>query len=527
MDTAGRGKVTAVATGPDGILLLGAAPSGEGLIEVWNLVDREFIGWLDDAEPENADGRDWVKRRGYAHSLRTVSSLAYVPDDHTVVAGSIDGFLRVWNLTTLSLLDTIQTSPAPELDLQSRAIQSPKFWKHLVAVTRQGGFMVTSTLDGELKVWDRRAKSNVYRLQTRSDDRPVEDSDDDWFYLGRQDHEVTALALSPDDRYVLSGASDGTVKIWHMQRIPGAKREGGHTQWVNTVVFSPGDAGVISGSDDGWLKRWDLHSGTELQSVRAHEGWVLGMAFTPDGRLMTASADTTLKLWEPTELEELAVLRGHKAQVSGVASISEIQAISASADHTLRVWDLKALEPVQILRGHKDRVIGVAASPDGRCAISCSADTTLRVWDLGTGQTLHVLRGHTEQVDGVAVAPDGSWAISTSYDGTLHIWDLATGETIRVLRGHMGKVQKVVLVSGGRYALSVSTDRTLRAWDVANGVEIARLALESELGSIALDETESMVVVGDGSGNVVCMELTWPVVSPLRPSSGPTAKTSV
>lgn len=66
---------------------------------------------------------------------------------------------------------------------------------------------------------------------------------------------ISSVAFSPEGRYVASGSSDNTIKIWDTSSGACAKTLQGHTSSVNSVAFSP-DQYVASGSSDQTIKIW-------------------------------------------------------------------------------------------------------------------------------------------------------------------------------------------------------------------------------------------------------------------------------
>src|SRR6266702_3005726 len=63
---------------------------------------------------------------------------------------------------------------------------------------------------------------------------------------------VNSVALSPDGQRIVSGSSDGTIRVWNA--TTGETAAGpftGHTGWVWSVAFSPDGQRIVSGSTDG------------------------------------------------------------------------------------------------------------------------------------------------------------------------------------------------------------------------------------------------------------------------------------
>jgi WD40 repeat protein len=128
--------------------------------------------------------------------------------------------------------------------------------------------------------------------------------------IGGHDGAIRAVTFSPDNRRLISGADDGTLRVWE---VPGGKLlstigKAGDSA-LNCVVHSPDGSYVVAGSTDGTVSAWNPLEGKELFRGKAHGAAVTCLSFTPDGsRLATAAADRSLKIFDPAAWRELLTL---------------------------------------------------------------------------------------------------------------------------------------------------------------------------------------------------------------------------
>ena len=45
---------------------------------------------------------------------------------------------------------------------------------------------------------------------------------------------------------------------------------------VQSVAFSPDGTRIVSGGSDGTVRLWDVERGSEIAALQGHEGWVRG-----------------------------------------------------------------------------------------------------------------------------------------------------------------------------------------------------------------------------------------------------------
>ncbi|MHB9295703.1 putative serine/threonine-protein kinase PkwA [Pillotina sp. SPG140] len=69
---------------------------------------------------------------------------------------------------------------------------------------------------------------------------------------------VRSVAYSPDERFIVSGSFDNTVKIWDAKSGRNLRTLTGHTSWVNSVAYSPDGRRIVSGSLDKTIKIWSV-----------------------------------------------------------------------------------------------------------------------------------------------------------------------------------------------------------------------------------------------------------------------------
>jgi WD40 repeat protein len=107
------------------------------------------------------------------------------------------------------------------------------------------------------------------------------------------------VAFSPDGRWLATGASDRTARIWDAQT--GQRlRTLPHDGWVVAVAFSPDGRWLATGSQK-MVRIWDAQTGSQPLRTIPHDGEVVAVAFSPDSRrLATGTSGNQAVLWALT-----------------------------------------------------------------------------------------------------------------------------------------------------------------------------------------------------------------------------------
>ena len=162
--------------------------------------------------------------------------------------------------------------------------------------------LFAATADRHIAVWNLDGKEATVKNLTAVPDKLVCPHDAGW---------VRCMEVSPDGKWVVTGGSDRTLKLW------------------------------------AWAERKPADNPTH--QIEAHAGWVEGVAFSPDGKgLVTVGADFAVKAWNATDLSSVKALTGHTTFLRDAAWLPDGSAfVSGAEDGKVLVWDAKKLELIR------------------------------------------------------------------------------------------------------------------------------------------------------------------------------------
>ena len=126
--------------------------------------------------------------------------------------------------------------------------------------------------------------------------------------IGPADVSVTALALSPDGRFVAAAVKvDFSIRLFHLASGRELARFGGRGNTCFALAFSP-DGRLLASGEGNYsetrplpVRLWEVISGQEVRRFDWHRAGVTSLAFFRDGRrLVSSSADATAIVWDIT-----------------------------------------------------------------------------------------------------------------------------------------------------------------------------------------------------------------------------------
>ncbi len=399
-----------------------------------------------------------------------VNSVAFSPDGNTIVSGSGDATIKLWDVETGTLKATLEGHEQPV---------------NSVTFSPDGNTLASGSWGDTIKLWDVTSGTLKATLEGHTDN-------------------VNSVVFSPDGNTITSGSGDATIKLWDVATGSLKTTLEGHEGSIESVAFSP-DGTMLAAAKGVAIELWDVSTGTlenrwittkrsrtakyffdvpkgrGFRDSKSISYRVNAIAFSPDGKtIVTGGTETIYFQFDSVDEDEFTAL------------LSEFQLIN---------YDNFPFEVYRDDRGSNSFVTFTAVNG------------IIGLWDVASGTlkaTLNdALKGHMGGVDSVSFSPDGRTLASGDGDGLVRLWDITHQPKTpkATLSDHRGSVYSVAFSPDGTRLASGCGDRKVRLWTAlppANNDGVVNIAdlieVAQNFGQVGENNAD---INGDGIVNIV------------------------
>lgn len=277
---------------------------------------------------------------------------------------------------------------------------------------------------------------------------------------------VNSIDISPDNKTLISGSKDETLRIWSLTDNSNKKTISNAGYSVKKVKFNSKGDKFLAATFENFIE-FDL---IKLKKVRtkkkAHTTFIEGCTYSPNDEFIVSSSwrDKTLVIWKASSLKK----QSETAEVTWVDNVIFNKAsnliISGGHDDLVKMWDVNTGGLIKQFAGHEDWVYDICLSGDEKFIYSASLDKTIKIWDISSGKQITTLKGHADGVVCLDMSKDGKYLASGGLDKEIIIWDLATKTIVKKFPAHDLTIMDVKFGADSNTLYSASMDKTIKVW---------------------------------------------------------------
>lgn len=434
---------------PDGNSI---ASYDDGAIRIWNAYTGE------------------QKKRFKGHKS-AVTTVAFSPDNRTVVSVSYDNTLRFWDVDTGKKKKTVTgyggSSTNVLLSADGKTLMSMGFG------------------NSDIYLWNPNTGKHEKSLGCKKD--------------------YSDAVINRDGNKIASYTHlEKSIRLWDVStgKLSKIKR---HGKGISGMAFSSDGQTLacwgVAGNRKNYIRYYDVDTGSTLQTLQPanqlqgnywypkviyfDEKMLVGIRrFNPNlfvWNLVTGDYNITdMKFTKEGHVKKVILAR-FSPDGRVLAIVFEVLPLNApKTERNIVLRDVETGAHIRTLTGHTDEVKCLAFSPDSQMIVSGSGsrmrEKTILLWDIETGISKDIADPswaknfgiNTGVASSLAFSPDGHTLASGMKLGDIYLWETATGAKKKTLRGHSERVSHISFSADGQTLISASDDGTILIWDLTH-----------------------------------------------------------
>jgi len=198
----------------------------------------------------------------------------------------------------------------------------------------------------------------------------------------------------------------------------------GHQYTVYSIDISEDNKYLVSGGWDNTVKLWDYKNAKEIKSFDYHKDMIQDLCFSKDNSMIaSASRDNTIKINKLSTGEIITITNDFEPNIEGYYRLTYFSSISFTPDNEQLVftlagrneiffWDMSNNTLAEKIVGPGLGIKKVEVSINGKYIASLTRDNSIIIWDLDTKKQVSVLKGHVGSVDNLCFSRNEKYLVS-------------------------------------------------------------------------------------------------------------------
>ena len=372
-----------------------------------------------------------------------VTSLAFSPDGTSLVSGSYDKTIKLWDVQTGGVVKTFQG-------------HTNRVWS--ISISADHMIIASGSDDKTIHLWD---------IQT-----------EECCCIIEQQRQVYRVRFSPTDPQHLMYVSDDKVWQWDIN---------GHQIYPTydgyDIAFSPdGTQFVLCQGENIVVHHTD--SGAVVAKFHMANSRARNCCFSPDGKLIAVAVDSTAYVWDTTSSapHPIETFVGHTMKITSLAFSSPSSLLSSSEDESVKFWQIGTLptDPVVTDTGSTlstpAKIKSITLQANDGVVLSSYSDGVVRIWDISTGLCKASSETPAKDPHWIDSQLINSRLTSVWYkDMKIHIWGVGCGEP-QIIDANLDYVRDF-RISGDGSKVFCLREYSFQAWSMLTREVVAEVKL--------------------------------------------------
>ena len=379
-----------------------------------------------------------------------VLSLAFSSDGRSLVSGSGDKTIKLWDMQTGGIIKTFHG--------HTKEVTS-------VSISADCTMIASGSWDKTVCLWNIQAEECCCIIE-------------------QQDKVYNVLFSPIDPQHLVSVSSD---KVWYWD-TNGCQTNPAHNG--SHIAFSLDGMKLAFCQGDEILVQ-DVSTGATVAKLNLANDDPFVCCLSPDGKLLAGNSGNTAYIWDTTSSHQhpIKTFVGHTSGITSLAFSSSFL-ISSSLDESVKFWTIGALQTDLVVTESDSTPLtsawikSITLQTEEFTAISSDSEGMVRTWDISTGLCMASFQTPAKSYRWSDIQLVSSGLLFIWYENReIHMWDVEKGEPLQLVSMTLDNAcgpdsVEGVRISGDGSMVFCLCWRSVQAWSVLTGEAVGRVGLE-------------------------------------------------
>jgi len=416
----------------------------------------------------------WGTERGRITLEDEVQTLAFSPDGQTLLAGTENGAIYVFEPNTLKELKKMTHHKSPVVSIHFSSDNS---------------LVVSSEKDRKTVVWDAQRHEPLFTLEGHR-------------------RTVTGSTVLQDGNHIVTAGAEGILRVWKRHgRKEIQKIKLGSSVIQGGALSKSGRIAAITGKR---IIRSAHRSGAPGAEIKTSAPIYDADIDASGDYIVTGGWNTDIDIFDSKTGEKEFSLKGNKNAVTGVKFLSSGQhVVSGGKDGSIRLYNINEEKAESVFKLEKGSTVKIALSSDDRLLAASNERGEITIVTIPAMRKVKTIKPEKDiSVLDLSFSSDNKEIFVGTSNKAILRFNIETGKAIK-LSGHTGAVVHTSTSSNGKFLATASNDLTVKLWTTNNSKPILTIPTSKTPGCIFFTEDSEYIGICD-SGQIKF----FPVKSP-------------
>ena len=261
-------------------------------------------------------------------------------------------------------------------------------------------------------------------------------------FLKKSNTSLNKIAISNNEKYLVSGGDEGILKIWDPLHLTLIKSLCFHKSIITCIDIDIKSQFILSGSCDRIISLWNLNSLKLQKCFAGHLGWIHSVKFVISSKIFASgSFDKTIRLWSTLNSNLIWKLDLEDHIIDILKCRYSNKNLVCCTFTKIYKLNLKHKKIISNISRKSMPICGIIIQKKIKVGYE---DGTIETLEYSNLRSLDNRKIHLSAISSIEFIESKSILVTASHDKFIKFWDISNMKLINILNSHESSVKCVI-----------------------------------------------------------------------------------